>query len=98
VGLCHIEAITMQTMSRFEATTQTQLHALISDLRWRAQLLEADILEEEKKTGVFDPANHSYPILAATLRARRDNLLATISTLQGRLDTVAPSAEWGRAA
>jgi hypothetical protein len=88
----------MQTMSRFEATTPTQLHALISDLRWRARLLEADILDEEKKTGVSDPANLSYPILATTLKARRDNLLATVATLQSRLETIAPSAEWGRAA
>lgn len=88
----------MQTMSRFEANTPTQLHALISDLKWRCQLLEADILEEERKTGVFDPANHAYPILATTMRARRDNLLATIATLQGRLDRITSSPEWGRAA
>jgi hypothetical protein len=88
----------MQPMSRFEATATTQLHALISDLKWRIQLLDADVQEEERKAGVSDPANHAYPILAQTLRARRDNLLATITTLQKQLETVATSADWSRAA
>jgi hypothetical protein len=88
----------MQTTSRFEATTPTQLHALISDLKWRTQLLDADIQEEEKRAGVCDPKALAYPMLGLTLRSRRDNLLATIATLKSRLDTIAPSAEWVQAA
>jgi len=88
----------MQTLSRFEASTPTQLHALISDLKWRAQLLDADISEEEQKAKVSDPTSLGYPMLALTLRTRRDNLLATIATLNIRLEAIAPSAEWGRAA
>jgi hypothetical protein len=88
----------MQQMSRFEATAATQLHALISDLRWRVQLLDADIQEEERKAGVFDTANLAYPMLAHTLCGRRDNLLATIATLQSQLDAIAPSADWNYAA
>ncbi|WFU37305.1 hypothetical protein QA640_22690 [Bradyrhizobium sp. CB82] len=88
----------MQPMSRFEATATTQLHALIADLRWRVQLLDADIKEEERKAGVFDPANLAYPMLAQTLRGRRDNLQATVVTLQRQLEAIAPSADWGRAA
>lgn len=87
----------MQPLSRFDANTPTQLHALISDLKWRAHLLGADIAEEERKTGISDPANPAYPMLAITLRGRRDNLLATIATLAGRLETIAP-AEWSHAA
>ncbi len=87
----------MQPLSRFEANTPTQLSALISDLKWRARLLDADIAEEERKSGIADPGNPAYPMLATTLRARRDNLLATIATLAGRLETLAP-AEWSRAA
>ena len=88
----------MQPTSRFEATAATQLHALISDLRWRVQLLDADIAEEERKAGVCDAADLTYPMLALTLRARRDNLLATVSTLQSQLDSIAPPADWSRAA
>ena len=40
----------MQPMSRFEATATTQLHALISDLKWRIQLLDADVQEDALKT------------------------------------------------
>ena len=88
----------MQPTSRFEATAATQLHALISDLRWRVQLLDADILEEERKAGISDAADLTYPMLALTLRARRDNLLATVTTLQKQLDAIAPPADWSRAA
>jgi len=87
----------MQQLSRFEANTPTQLHALVSDLKWRVQLLDADIAEEVRKTGMTDPANPAYPMLAMTLRGRRDNLLATIATLASRLETL-ESPEWSRAA
>ena len=51
----------MQATSRFEATIPTQLHALISDLRWRTQMLDADILEEERKAGISDPKEPCLP-------------------------------------
>ncbi|MBR0967709.1 hypothetical protein JQ554_26560 [Bradyrhizobium diazoefficiens] len=75
----------MQPMSRFEATIPTQLHALISDLRWRTQMLDADILEEERKAGISDPKDLAYPLLAQNLRARRDNLQMSIAILESRL-------------
>jgi chromosome segregation ATPase len=78
----------MQPMPRFEATAPTKLHALISDLRRRVQFLDADIEEEERKSRVFDPANHSYSMLALTLRERRGNLQTTVATLQKQLETV----------
>jgi hypothetical protein len=87
----------MQPLSRFDASTPTQLHALISDLKWRVQLLDADIAEEERKAGNSDTASPAYPMLAITLRGRRDNLLATVATLAGRLEAIAP-AEWPHAA
>jgi hypothetical protein len=77
----------MQPMTRFEPTTATQLHALISDLRWRIQMLDADIGEEEHKARIFDPQDPAYPMLALTLRARRRNLRASIATLEGRPDS-----------
>jgi hypothetical protein len=76
----------MQPMPHFKANAK--LDALISDLRWRVQLLDADIEEEERKSRVFDPANHSYPMLALTLRERRDNLQTTVATLQKQLETI----------
>jgi hypothetical protein len=62
-----------------------KLQALINDLRRRVQLLDADIQHEEKRTGISNVSNTSYPILAGNLRTRRDNLLATITTLESQL-------------
>ena len=88
----------MQPLSRFEANTPTQLHALISDLKWRVHLLDADIADEERKAGISDPATLGYPMLAITLRGRRGNLVATIALLASRLEMLAPAAAWPRAA
>ncbi len=79
----------MQPTSRFDATSSLHLHVLISDLQWRGRMLEADIKEEERKAGNADPGSATYPMLALTLRARLDNLHATIAMLERRLE-VAP--------
>ena len=61
-----------------------KLQALIADMRWRVQLLNSDIHEEENRTGIFDISNSGYSILARNLRARRDNLLSTIAVLESQ--------------
>jgi len=76
----------MQSMSLLEIPrTAMKLHALISDLRWRVQLLDSDIQDEEKRTGISNVSNTAYPILARNLRTRRGNLLATITMLESQL-------------
>ena len=45
----------MQSTSRFEPTASLQLHASISDLRWRIQMLETDLAEEERYDGECRP-------------------------------------------
>jgi hypothetical protein len=45
-------------------------------------LLTADIELEEARTGVRDLKNPAYSTLARNLRARRDNLVATIAMLE----------------
>ena len=76
----------MQPTSRLEIPrTAIKLHALISDLRWRVQLLDSDIQDEEKRTGISNVSNAAYPILARNLRTRRGNLLATIMVLDSQL-------------
>lgn len=85
----------MPSPSRFEATASLQLHALISDLNWRMQMLERDIAEEERKAGNADPGSATYPMLALTLRARRDNLRTSIAVLEARVE---PAAQASRAA
>jgi len=79
----------MQSTSRFEATASLQLHALISDLNWRIQMLESDIAEEERNTGNAVPGSPTYSMLALTLRARRDNLRTSIAVLEARVERTA---------
>ena len=62
-----------------------KLRALVADLHSQVHFLDQGIHDEEQRTGMFDVADFAYLILARTLRARRDNLLATIGLLRGRM-------------
>jgi hypothetical protein len=62
----------------------TQAKALIADLYRLVAVLNVDIDFREQEAGVTDLARPEYPALARTLRARRDNLLETISVLRQR--------------
>ena len=82
----------MQDMSRSGTAGELRLDALIADLWWRVRLLNTDILEEEARAGVFDVQQPTYPLLAANLRARRDNLVSTIGVLEQRAKSVSEAA------
>jgi hypothetical protein len=80
----------MHPISRFETQLNDlratmKLRALVADLHVRVQFLDTDIHNEEQRTGIFDVAIIAYPVLARNLRARRDNLLATIRVLESHL-------------
>jgi hypothetical protein len=80
----------MDLISRFETRPDEhratmKLRTLVDDLRLRVQVLDTDIRDDEQRAGVFDTASVAYPILARNLRARRDNLLATIRVLVSHL-------------
>jgi hypothetical protein len=66
----------------------TQIRTLISDLDRVVQFLNCDIATEEKHAGVFDRSDVTYPLLASTLAARRDNLKDTIAVFEQRLATI----------
>jgi hypothetical protein len=72
----------MLLMSRNETDTGSRVNTLLSDLKRRVEVLTVDIAQEEERTRKFDLADPAYPVLARSLRARRQNLQATISTLQ----------------
>ncbi|WFU73320.1 MULTISPECIES: hypothetical protein [unclassified Bradyrhizobium] len=82
----------MQEVSRSGAADELRLDGLIADLWWRVRLLNTDILEEEAKAGVFDVQQPAYPLLALTLRGRRDNLVATIGVLEQRARSMSKAA------
>ena len=73
------------------ATNKLQIATLIGDL-WRSvEVLTADIEHEEKHSGARNVADPTYPVLARSLRARRENLGATIASLEA-LTRSAPKA------
>jgi hypothetical protein len=75
----------MMFTSHFETSinrTARALTELISDLRRTVRYLAFDIEVEETRAGLFDVQSPEYPVLARGLRARRDNLLATIAILE----------------
>lgn len=82
----------MQEVSRSGAAGELRLDALIADLWWRVRLINTDILEEEARSGVFDAQQPNYPLLALNLRARRDNLVSTISVLEERARSMSEAA------
>ena len=69
-----------------------RLQALITDLQWKIQLFNSDIADEEQRMGVFNVSSVAYPLVVKDLRERRDNLLATIATLEAQLRDLDPLA------
>ena len=79
----------MDNLSRFDTLTKRHLQIqetakkFIFDLQQMVQLLDANISIEEERTGVVDVTKPDYSTVARQLRARRDNLKATIFRLEG---------------
>jgi hypothetical protein len=81
--------------------TRGTVATLIGDLSRSVEILAADIEHEEMRSGVRNVADPAYPMLARSLRARRENIGATIAILENlraptasALDTTEhPSAE-----
>ncbi|PSM17317.1 MULTISPECIES: flagellar export protein FliJ [Nitratireductor] len=51
-----------------------QIDAMIADFDRMASELDAQILHEEKKSGITDTSHFAYPTFAKAARQRRDNL------------------------
>jgi hypothetical protein len=71
-----------------------QMTAQMSELRRRVCDFEIEIEAEKARAHIFDVQIAAYPILARNLRARRDNLLATISLLETRLTRTSRSNDF----
>ena len=71
-----------------------QIRTLIVDLDRIVQILNFDIAAEEELAQISDRSCVTYPLIAKTLVARRDNLRNTIAELELRLATIkAPMLE-----
>jgi len=73
------------TIDQHPSHEVARLRSLIDTLRTTQEVMTADIETEEQKSHVCDVADISYSTLARSLRARRDNLDATISLLKETL-------------
>jgi hypothetical protein len=59
-----------------------QIAILIGDPSRTFELLTIDIEHEEMRAGIRDQADPTYPVLARSLRTRRENIGATIAMLE----------------
>ena len=60
----------------------SQIEKLIGRLARTAEIIDTDIRHEEQLVSVSDTRDPAYPMIARTLKARRDNLIASIGFLQ----------------
>ena len=62
-----------------------QIEAMVADFERMAGDLDREILNEEKRAGISDPAHFAYPTYAKASRTRRDNLFNSIAELRDQL-------------
>ena len=74
----------LETLRGTAATNKLQIATLIGSLSRSVELITVDIEHEEARAGVRGLTDPAYPVLARTLRARRDNIRATIALLESR--------------
>jgi hypothetical protein len=72
----------LETLRRTAAINGLQIATLIGSLSRSVELLTVDIEHEETRVGVRDLSDPAYPVLARSLRTRRENLRTTIASLE----------------
>ena len=77
----------LETTRGTAATNKQQIATPIATLSRSVSILTVDIEHEEARAGVRDLSDPTYPVLARSLRARRDNIGATIASLEAAQGT-----------
>jgi hypothetical protein len=72
----------IETLRGTAAVNRLQIATLVGNLSRSAELLTVDIKHEETQAGVRDLSDPAYPVLARSLRVRRENLRVTIASLE----------------
>src|SRR5882724_5323773 len=72
----------LETLRGTAAVNRLQIVTLVGDLSRTVAILTVDIAHEEARAGVRDLSDPAYPVLARSLRTRRDNIGATIGMLE----------------
>lgn len=63
-----------------------QIEAMIADFRRMAADLDREIVTEQERAGIHDPAHFAYPTYAKAAIARRENLRRSADELTAQLD------------
>ena len=82
----------LETLRGTAAINRLQIATLIGNLSRTVEILTADIEHEETRAGVRDLADPAYPVLARSLRARRENIRTTIASLEALVQGVPKAA------
>jgi hypothetical protein len=85
----------LETLRGTAAVNGLQIATLIGNLSRSVELLTVDIEHEEARAGVRDLSDPTYPVLARSLRTRRDNLWATIAALEQLAEGTPKAAQVG---
>jgi hypothetical protein len=72
----------LETLRGTIAVNKLQIVTLIESLSRSVELLTVHIEHEETRVGVRDVSDPAYPVLARSLRTRRENLRVTIASLE----------------
>jgi hypothetical protein len=86
-----VNSYQLETPRGTAAVNGLQIATLIGNLSRSVDLLTVDIEHEETQAGVSDLSDPAYPVLARSLRARKDNIRASIASLE-MLDQETPKA------
>ena len=80
----------MRALYQFENFSRetSQLRSMIEDFKREVLILEANIAAVVEFERQADPTKSGYPIAARTLKARRDNLVRSILTLEEKSNAV----------
>jgi hypothetical protein len=81
----------LETLRGTAAVNRFQIATLIESLLRSVELLTVDIEHEEVRVGVRDLSDPTYPVLARSLRTRRENIKVTIASLAAVIQS-APKA------
>ncbi len=77
-------------LKRFEVDEKCrkvdELEQMIQEFEQMAYDLERQVQAEEERTGVKDTNHFAYSTFARSAEQRRQNLLASVTELQGKLD------------
>lgn len=81
---------TLIRLRRFDVDEHRQkisdIEAMVADFRQMATDLERQIEVEQEKAGVSDVNHYAYPTFAKAAVERRQNLLASITELEAKLE------------